>query len=77
YGPGLDAEKVFVKTFSEAGGKVMESVRVPLRNPDYAPFLQRVKDAKPQALFVFVPSGEGAAVLKQFTERGLAAAGIR
>jgi branched-chain amino acid transport system substrate-binding protein len=36
YGPGLDAEKVFVKTFSEAGGKVMESVRVPLRNPDYA-----------------------------------------
>ena len=33
YGPGLDAEKVFVKTFSEAGGKVMESVRVPLRNP--------------------------------------------
>ncbi|TWC68170.1 ABC transporter substrate-binding protein [Herbaspirillum sp. SJZ099] len=77
YGPGLDAEKVFAKTFGEAGGKVLESLRVPLRNPDYAPFLQRVKDAKPEALFVFVPSGEGAAVLKQFTERGLAAAGIR
>ncbi len=27
--------------------------------PDYAPFLQRVKDAKPDALFVFVPSGRG------------------
>jgi branched-chain amino acid transport system substrate-binding protein len=77
YGPGQDAEKVFVKTFTEAGGKVIESVRAPLRNPDYAPFLQRVKDAKPEALFVFVPSGEGAAVLKQFAERGLAAAGIR
>lgn len=77
YGPGLDAEKVFVKTFGQAGGKVVESVRVPLRNPDYAPFLQRVKDARPEALFVFVPSGEGAAVLKQFTERGLGAAGIR
>ena len=77
YGPGLDAEKVFVKYFNEAGGKVIESLRAPLRNPDYAPFLQRAKDAKPEALFVFVPSGEGAAVIKQFTERGLAAAGIR
>jgi branched-chain amino acid transport system substrate-binding protein len=77
YGPGLDAEKVFVKRFTEGGGKVIQSLRVPLRNPDYAPFLQRVKDGKPDALFVFVPSGEGAAVMKQFTERALGAAGIR
>jgi branched-chain amino acid transport system substrate-binding protein len=77
YGPGIDAEKVFVSRFTQGGGKVLESLRAPLRNPDYAPFLARVKDAKPDALFVFVPSGEGAAVLKQFTERGLAAAGIR
>ena len=77
YGPGLDAEKVFVKDFNEGGGKVVESLRAPLRNPDYAPFLAKVKDLKPDALFVFVPSGEGAAVLKQFTERGLAGAGIR
>ncbi|MGH8850448.1 MAG: ABC transporter substrate-binding protein, partial [Casimicrobiaceae bacterium] len=47
YGPGLDAEKTFVKRFTEGGGKIVESVRVPLRNPDYAPFLQRVKDTKP------------------------------
>jgi branched-chain amino acid transport system substrate-binding protein len=77
YGPGLDAEKVFVKGFTEGGGKVIDSLRAPLRNPDYAPFLARVKDLKPDALFVFVPSGEGAAVLKQFTERGLAASGVR
>ncbi|GJJ04362.1 ABC transporter substrate-binding protein [Duganella rhizosphaerae] len=77
YGPGLDAEKVFVKGLLEGGGKVLDSLRAPLRNPDYAPFLARVRDLKPDALFVFVPSGEGAAVLKQFTERGLAAAGIR
>jgi branched-chain amino acid transport system substrate-binding protein len=77
YGPGIDAEKVFVKRFGEGGGKVTDSIRAPLRSPDYAPFLQRVKDAKPDALFVFVPSGEGAAVMKQFTDRGLAAAGIR
>lgn len=77
YGPGIDAEKTFVKRFADAGGSVIESVRTPLRSPDYAPFLQRAKDAKPDALFVFVPSGEGTAVLKQFSERGLAGAGIR
>jgi branched-chain amino acid transport system substrate-binding protein len=76
YGPGLDAEKTFVKRFTDGGGTVVESLRTPLRNPDYAPFLQRVKDAKPDALFVFVPSGEGIAVMKQFTDRGLAQAGI-
>ncbi|MDB5962256.1 MAG: transporter substrate-binding protein [Massilia sp.] len=77
YGPGIDAEKVFVKDFTAAGGKVVASVRAPLRNPDYSPFLARAKDAHPDALFVFVPSGEGSAVLKQFTDRGLAGAGIR
>jgi branched-chain amino acid transport system substrate-binding protein len=77
YGPGLDSEKTFVTRFTKAGGKILESLRVPLRNPDYAPFLARVRDARPDALFVFVPSGEGAAVMKQFTDRGLANAGIR
>ena len=77
YGPGLDAEKTFMAVFKAGGGEIVESIRTPLRNPDYAPFLQRAKDAKPDALFVFVPSGEGLAVMKQFDERGLKQAGIR
>src|SRR5215470_6544920 len=77
YGPGLDAEKTFVKRFTEGGGTIVESIRTPLQNPDFAPFLQRAKDAKPDALFVFVPSGQGTAVMKQFADRGLAAVGIR
>ncbi len=77
YGPGLDAEKTFVSVFKAGGGEIVESIKTPLRNPDYAPFLQRAKDAKPDALFVFVPSGEGLAVMKQFDERGLKQAGIR
>ncbi|MBI4986727.1 MAG: ABC transporter substrate-binding protein, partial [Rhodocyclales bacterium] len=77
YGPGIDAEKVFVKRFTEGGGTIVDSLRVPLMNPDFAPFLQRVKDSKPDALFVFVPSGAGTAVMKQFAERGLAEAGVR
>ncbi|MAL02544.1 ABC transporter substrate-binding protein [Neopusillimonas maritima] len=76
YGPGHDAEKVFVKTFTEKGGKVLESIRSPMANPDFSAFLQRVRDLKPDALFVFVPSGQGTAVLKQFKERNLAAEGI-
>jgi len=76
YAPGLEAEKVFLKRFGDAGGTIPESIRTPLQNPDFAPFLQRAKDAKPDALFVFVPSGQGTAVLKQFAERGLKEAGI-
>jgi branched-chain amino acid transport system substrate-binding protein len=76
YAPGLESEKVFVKRFGAAGGTIVDSIRVPLQNPDFAPFLQRVKDSKPDALFVFVPSGQGTAVLKQFAERGLKDAGI-
>ena len=77
YGPGLDAEKAFAETFTGTGGEVVEAIRVPVANPDFAPFLQRVRDAAPEALFVFVPSGQGAAFMKQFTDRGLAEAGIR
>ena len=77
YGPGNDAEKFFSERFQLNGGKVIEKLRVPLRNPDFAPFLQKVRDAKPDALFVFVPSGAGAAVMKQFLERGMDKAGIK
>lgn len=76
YGPGIDAETSFANKF-KAGGGTVESVRVPLRNPDFAPFLQRVADSKPDALFVFVPSGIGAQFMKQYVERGLDKAGIK
>ena len=77
YGPGIDAEKFFKERLTFNGGQVTESLRVPLRNPDFAPFLQKVRDLKPDALFVFVPSGAGAAVMKQFLERGMDKAGIK
>ena len=77
YGPGLDAEKFFSERLLFNGGQVTESLRVPMRNPDFAPFLQKVRDLKPDALFVFVPSGAGAAVMKQFLERGMDKAGIK
>jgi branched-chain amino acid transport system substrate-binding protein len=77
YGPGIDAEKFFKDRFIFNGGTVVDSLRVPMRNPDFAPFLQKVRDANPEGLFVFVPSGAGAAVMKQFLERGMDKAGIK
>ena len=77
YGPGNDAEKFFVDRFKLNGGKVIESLRTPLRSPDFAPVLQKVRDDKPDALFVFLPSGQGAQFMKQFAERGLDKAGIK
>lgn len=77
YGPGIDAEDWFAKTLQQTGGQVIEKLRVPLANPDFAPFLQKVIDDKPEALFVFVPTGAGAAFMKQFVERGLDKSGIK
>jgi branched-chain amino acid transport system substrate-binding protein len=77
YGPGVDAEKWFGDTFEKGGGTIAEKIRVPLKNPDFAPFLQRVKDDAPDAVFVFVPSGFGAIFMKEFTERGLDKSGIK
>ena len=78
YGPGHDAEGQFKKTFTAAGGQIVGEVRAPVRNPDFAPFLQKIKDTKPDAVFLFLPPGaETIAFMKGFTERGLAAAGIR
>ena len=78
FGPGIDAETEFAKAFKAAGGQIVGSTRVPLRNPDFSPFIQRAKDEKPDAIFLFLPAGEqGIAFMKSYRERGLADAGIK
>jgi branched-chain amino acid transport system substrate-binding protein len=78
YAPGHDSEAAFTKGFTQGGGEIAGSVRVPLKDPDFVPFVQRAKDAKPDVLFIFVPSGKQAtAVMKAYGELGLAAAGIK
>jgi branched-chain amino acid transport system substrate-binding protein len=78
FGPGHDAQEAFTKAFTAAGGKVVGAVRMPPPTSDFAPFLQRVKDAKPDTLFVFVPAGKSAtAFMKGFGDLGLAQAGIK
>src|SRR6516165_5521740 len=78
YGPGLDAEKEFTAAFKKEGGEIVGSIHTPLQNPDFGPFIQRVKDAKPEAIFLFLPAGEqGIAFMKGYEERGLKQAGIK
>ena len=77
YAPGNDALASFKERFTAGGGEIVEEVKVPLQNPDFAPFLQRMKDAKPDAMFVFVPSGQGGNFMKQYAERGLDKSGIK
>ena len=78
YAPGQDAEVAFSQGYKAGGGEIIGSVRVPLQNPDFAPYMQRVKDAKPDALMVFVPAGKtSTSVMKTFADLGLGAAGIK
>jgi branched-chain amino acid transport system substrate-binding protein len=78
YGPGHDAEAAFSSGFKEGGGEIIGALRVPLQNPDFAPYLQRVKDAKPDTLMVFIPAGKTATqVMKTFADLGLDKAGIK
>jgi branched-chain amino acid transport system substrate-binding protein len=77
FAPGLETEKAFIDAFTAEGGEVIQSVRAPLQNPDFAPFLQRARDAKPDALFVWVPGGLAGSFLRQYEERGLQSSGIK
>jgi branched-chain amino acid transport system substrate-binding protein len=77
FAPGLEAEETFTNNYKAGGGQITEAIRVPLRNPDFAPFLQRVRETAPQALFVFIPSVQAGTFAKQFVERGLDKAGIK
>jgi branched-chain amino acid transport system substrate-binding protein len=63
YGPGIDAEQAFTKGFVDSGGQIVGSVRMPVANPDFVPFLQRAKDVAPDAVFAFVPAGKESTAL--------------
>jgi branched-chain amino acid transport system substrate-binding protein len=77
YAPGYDSEKSFADEFKANGGEIIESLRVPFLNPDFAPFLQRVRDARPDAVFVWFPGPSSIAFSRQYAERGLHTSGIK
>jgi branched-chain amino acid transport system substrate-binding protein len=78
YGPGLEAGRVFKKTFTAAGGEIVGEVKPPFTTPDYAAYVQRAKDAHPQAIFIFAPAaGHPVAFLKAYSDSGMAQQGVQ
>jgi branched-chain amino acid transport system substrate-binding protein len=77
WAPGVEAETAFKQRFTELGGEIIESIRIPLANPDFAPFLQRVRDLNPDTAFLYFPGTQAGIFAKQFAERGLASSGIK
>ena len=78
FGPGHDAEAAFEKGFRDGGGEIVGKVRMALANPDFVPFIQRAKDAKPEVVFAFVPAGPQATqIMKAYNDLGLKKAGVK
>jgi branched-chain amino acid transport system substrate-binding protein len=77
WAPGIEAEVAFTTRFKQVGGEIIESIRLPLANPDFAPFLQRIADLKPDTAFIYFPGTQAPIFAKQFAERGLAKSGIK
>ena len=77
WAPGVEAETAFKTRFIQAVGEIIESIRIPLANPDFAPFLQRIRDIKPDTAFIYFPGPQAGVFAKQFAERGLANSGIK
>jgi branched-chain amino acid transport system substrate-binding protein len=77
WAPGTEAETAFKQRFTELGGQIIESIRIPLANPDFAPFLQRIRDLNPDTAFIYFPGTQAGIFAKQFAERGLAGSGIK
>ena len=77
WAPGVEAETAFTTRFKQVGGEIVETIRIPLANPDFAPFLQRVADLKPDTAFIYFPGTQAPIFAKQFAERGLGKSGIK
>jgi branched-chain amino acid transport system substrate-binding protein len=75
--PGHEGEEAFTKGFTDGGGKMMDTVRFPLASPDFVPYMQKVKDAKPDVLYIFVPAGKQAtAIMKAAADVDLRSAKV-
>ncbi len=78
FAPGHEAEGCFTRGFKEGGGEIIGAVRIPFANPDFVPFMQRIKDAKPDVIFAFNPAGKQAAgMMKAYGDLSMDKAGIK
>jgi branched-chain amino acid transport system substrate-binding protein len=78
FAPGHDCERYYTAALAEAGGTLTGNIRIPLSNPEFSAYMQRIKDSKSDALFIFMPIGElSIGSLRAVTDSGLRASGVK
>jgi branched-chain amino acid transport system substrate-binding protein len=76
YAPGIDASAAFAKAFTAGGGKVIGEIKTPITTSEYSSYVQRIKDAKPDAVFIFVPLGPTSQqFMRAWSDAGMAKSG--
>ena len=77
FAPGMDALEAYRAGFKDAGGEIVQEIKVPLGTTDFSTYLQRIRDSGVKHVFMFMPVGPmSAGFIKAFYERGLQNEGI-
>lgn len=72
YGPGHLVEEAFMAKFAAEGGQMVGNVRIPLNTADFSPFAERIANANPDVLQIFLPPGAASVgFTKALAARGL------
>jgi branched-chain amino acid transport system substrate-binding protein len=78
YVAGHAAGDGFKKSFTASGGQIVGEMGVPLEGLDFAPYVQRIADLKPEAIFLFLASTKQSEEFsKLYVQLGLKAAGTK
>ncbi len=78
FAPGHECEKFFMEALKEANGTLVGNLRTPLSNPEYSGYIQRIRDAKPDGVFIFMPIGElSIGIVRALNDSGLKASGLK
>lgn len=80
FAPGRDVLAAFKAGYEKAGGKLKDEIPMggPAQVPDFTPFLQRMKDQKPDCTYIFTPAAAfNAPLARTYRDLGMTAAGIR
>jgi branched-chain amino acid transport system substrate-binding protein len=78
YAPGHDANEYFIKAFKAGGGEIVGAEKTPIQETNFAVYMEKALQAKPDAVYMFQPGGSPSiAFVKAYSERGLKAAGIK
>lgn len=72
YAPGHIVEEAFAAKFVAEGGTMVGKDRIPLKTVDFAPFAERIANANPDVLEVFItPGAPAVGFIKALAARGL------